>query len=546
MALKAVVSALLLSLLLPLVGAGGSGASGGSSPEFGMDGTPSFAEYPLPSDLPSVDGAGEPTIGIPWNTDHVFFQAFTNTYRCAFDNATIAALSCDDVTPSFSRINLDPMLIADPITGRIFQGGLDGPCSVMGVSDDDGQTWLPSRNMCSGHQFDHQSIGTGPWSVVAAETPARNLVSTRSTYYCSQGELVSGILVGPSVTGPGAACATSLDGGFTWQPWTEVLGGCGSFHGHIRVSEVTGFATVPFARCTGGKAGYAYSADNGLTWSSASFPDSTEGKDLGFDPSIGFSYKSGWMYYALANDVGLHVALSKDDGRTWETIGNTTPGVTPSKWIDLAAAYTDPVTGNHLTFTTFTDVQAGDDDRAAITFMGTTAAGEKAFSDCDDKTKDLIWHYYIAQTFDGGQTWTITRMSEDPVQVGGIWDGGGGVACRNLLDFNDMDIDSHGRVVVGFADGCTGSCAKKYAAYANGTGPAPEPKDSRTAYGTLIRQSTGRGVFAKDDHQGGGMVTVTASQSATSDEKPVPAAPLALMLVALVGLALLGRKRLNT
>ena len=42
------------------------------------------------------------------------------------------------------------------------------------VSDDDGESWTPAGNMCSGPQFDHQSIGSGPWSSTSPDTPISN------------------------------------------------------------------------------------------------------------------------------------------------------------------------------------------------------------------------------------------------------------------------------------------------------------------------------------------------------------------------------------
>src|SRR5207302_10050348 len=74
-------------------------------------------------------------------------------------------------------------------------------------------------------------------------------------------------------------------------------------------------------------------------------------------------------------------------------------------------------------------------------------------------------------TYDGGTTWQTTDVTgSDPVQKGCIWLAGGSNTCRNLLDFMDAQIDKTGHIVVGFADGCTGSCATggpaNYSAYA--------------------------------------------------------------------------------
>lgn len=176
LARAALVCALLASLALSATAA----PFRGDSERFGLPGTPVFHPYPLPGSLDNANNAGEPTIGIPWDTDHAFFQAYTNTHKAVFDdNATEEgkpAVEWTDVTPAFTLVNVDPMVHVDPPSGRIFAGGLVGPCSLMGISDDDGATWTPAANMCSGAQFDHQSIGSGPWSATSPDSVARAAV----------------------------------------------------------------------------------------------------------------------------------------------------------------------------------------------------------------------------------------------------------------------------------------------------------------------------------------------------------------------------------
>lgn len=528
---------ILLLLLAPA-------ASAKPSVFFGLPGEPHFDAYPLDEDLPAnlasgPHGAGEPTIGIPWNTDHVFFQAFTNTYRGAFDDVNWQdgkpAVEWTDATPLVTPINVDPMIHADYQTGRIFAGGLAGPCSLMGISDDDGVTWKPAANMCSGPQFDHQSVGSGPWSKSAPDSAVRNLVYPRATYYCAQLALT--------------ACATSLDGGFVWLPFTEVLGGCGGLHGHIAVSEATGFAAVPHGSCAGPESptalqggtyvGFAYTDDNGLTWNSRVMPDSEDG--VGFDPDLAFSQESGWMWVAQADDNGIHIGLSKDEGQTWETLGGGMSGFEAASWFNLTGTFRDPLTDRPLVFGSFPDLEAGDDLRVALAFMGTTdPEGKDPFTDCSKKSDKNIWHYYLSQSFDGGQSWTTTRLWEDPVQVGAIWNGGGGDPCRNLLDFNDMDMDSNGRLHIAFADGCTKECSEKYAAWVAGTGEAPKGEDSRDSWGTVLRQTTGRGLFASEDFP---MVESTTTATNAPDEDEAIPAPELVFAAAAVAIAFVLRRR---
>jgi hypothetical protein len=75
----------------------------------------------------------------------------------------------------------------------------------------------------------------------------------------------------------------------------------------------------------------------------------------------------------------------------------------------------------------------------------------------------------------------------------------GGTTCgndRNLLDFIDATIDSHGRVEVAFADGCIGACV---------TDPSVNNHD---AYATIARQSSGSPLLSAYDP-----ATVTATKS---------------------------------
>ena len=514
---------------------------------FGASGEPRFHPYYIPEDLPSAHGAGEPTIGIPWNTDNVFFQAFAKTHRASFDDAApvdgVAAVEWTDVTPTFTPINVDPMIHADYQTGRIYAGGLAGPCSLMGISDDDGMTWVPAGNMCSGPQFDHQSIGSGPWSTTSPDSLARAAVYPRATYYCAQLALTS--------------CATSLDGGRAWLPFTEVTGPCGGLHGHISVSEATGFAAVPHGGCAssesptatgaGNFVGFAYTSNNGATWSSRIMPDAPDGD--GFDPDLVFSQESGWLWLAQADDAGIHIAMSKDEGSTWETLGGSTPGAEASTWLNLSTTFRDPRTGHPLVFGSFPDLEAGDDERVALAYLATTNPdAEEPFSpesdangECSADSDGNVWHYYLSQSFDGGATWTTTRLWEDPVQVGAIWNGGGGQACRNLLDFNDMDMDSQGRLHIALADGCTEDCAADYFAWVNGTGEPPKGEDSRDSWGVILRQATGKGLFAQYDIPDAFVVpTPQPTEEAT---EAAPGLPAAFLVVALAVAVAIGRRR---
>ena len=80
------------------------------------------------------------------------------------------------------------------------------------------------------------------------------------------------------------------------------------------------------------------------------------------------------------------------------------------------------------------------------------------------------------------------------MQRGCIWNGGGDNACRNLLDFNDITVDRIGRVLIGYADGCTGSCVDDPTANAS-FGPA----SAQDALATIARQASGKTLFRAYD-----------------------------------------------
>ena len=132
----------------------------------------------------------------------------------------------------------------------------------------------------------------------------------------------------------------------------------------------------------------------------------------------------------------------------------------------------------------FPTTVAGDDNRAAMSFLGTTTPGNYQ----DAANFHGVWHLYTAFTYDGGQSWvTVDDTPTDPVQVGSICTAG--TTCgndRNLLDFIDATVDKQGRVLVAYADGCIGACVQ--------SGP-----NSFSAYATIARQSSGKRLFARYD-----------------------------------------------
>src|SRR4029077_17554294 len=168
----------------------------------------------------------------------------------------------------------------------------------------------------------------------------------------------------------------------------------------------------------------------------------------------------------IQNDCTAHIAVSHDRGAHWVNDQN------------VGAPF-------GIINSTFPVVVAGDDNRAAFGFLGTTTAGDSSL----DTNFPGIWHFYIATTYDGGNSWvTVDATPNDPVQVGPVCNAG--TTCstkRNLLDFNGFDVDSQGRGLVGFADCCL-NCTNTSAS-----------SDSNGDQATVARQSGGPRLFSHFD-----------------------------------------------
>ena len=421
---------------------------------------PGFRDYAAPRDLSDdVNNAGEPSIGNSFRTGATMYQAYLSTFKVLFDKAGKATWSDVSATAANgcaagSTQSLDPILFTDRTTGRTFESQLTGVNSLTCYTDDDGGTWAPSTGGGIPSGVDHQTIGGGPFTAGGTGSlPTTDYPNT--VYYCSQ-DIAT------------AFCAASLDGGTTFGPGvpTYDLTQCGGLHGHVKVAP-DGTAYLPNKSC-GSTAAVAVSTDDGLSWQVKSVPGTTPGDS---DPSVGVG-ANGTTYFGY---VGA-------DGRP----GVATSGNRGDTWRDLQPVGSDLGVKNAV----FPTMVAGDDDRASFAYLGTTTGGN--YQDIDTFTG--VWHLYVSTTYDGGRTWvTRNATGADPVQRGSICTGG--TTCgddRNLLDFIDMTLDDHGRVLVGFADGCIDACSTS-------TDPADNGRD---AYATIARQSTGKTLFSKYDDAG--------------------------------------------
>src|SRR6266702_351480 len=417
--------------------------------------------------------AGEPSVGVNWKSPNsatgvTNFQSDLQTLFIKFDDSCPSngqkATWYNSAAPTSLFVDSDPIGFTDRDTGRAFAGELTltSPSCKISFTDTDGLDalgqptlagWSPSSGPL-GSGIDHETIGGGPYH---APIPSLPTPYPHAVYYCSQ-DLVT------------AFCLRSDDGGATFgPPVATYTSQCGGLHGHVKVAP-DGTVYLPNNSC-GGTGAVVVSEDNGLTWNIRPVQNATSHTVANAnlqDPAVGID-NNGLVYFAMANgDGSAVVAISDDQGQTWQNI------------YDVGAVY-----GIKNTF--YPAAVAADAGRASVAFYGSTTPGNGSANSFNG-----VWHLYVANTFDGGLHWTTTDITpNDPMQRGCIWAHGGADICRNLLDFFDMTVDSEGRVEVGYVDGCAdGTCAQA-ALTAKG--------NAYTARGVVARQSSGRRLIAAFD-----------------------------------------------
>ena len=401
---------------------------------------PTFDNYQPPFGYLRRDQAGEPSIGVNWNSNNVMTMHRLQASRTTWDDATSPPNPVENTGHIwFPRpmplvaTGLDPIGFTDSVTGRSLFGELSGNFTNGIISDDDFNTFInqPQQGQGVSSSVDHQTIGGGPPSPTAPIARQPNTSYPHMFYYAAQNIAL-------------ATVSTSTDGGLSWLGAVPAynLTQCNGLHGHIKVAPNDGTVYLPNKGC-GGKSGFARSTDNGLTWTVHKAPDSTAGNT---DPSIGIG-SGGRVFFAYAGgDNRPHVAVTDDRGNTWRND------------YDLGANL-------GITAAVFPHAVAGDNDRAAVFFLGTTSTnpGDPVG---DDATTAFAgtWYPYMAVTCDGGVSWSVIRADNDPLFPGVSNPVQQGVVCtngttcpagtRNLLDFNEMVVDGRGRITAVYADGC--------------------------------------------------------------------------------------------
>jgi hypothetical protein len=420
--------------------------------------------------------AGEPNIDANWFSGNTMYMSGTQITRINWDDTkSPPAATFKDVTPiGQAQVNEDAILTIDHHTNRTHAAGLLIGGSNISTSDDDGAQWTQDTFPVP-HSPDHETINGGPYHQPA---PAgTGIVYPDAIYYCSQN----------IIQAAGAFCGRSDTGGVTWNTSTLVFVGsdCGAIHGHVKVGP-DGAVYLPQRAC-GANQGMAVSFDNGVTWPIERVPDSSTIGLNSSDPSVAPAPDGKTVYFAYQDGFGNpEVAVSSDHGKdgTWSPSTN------------VGAPF-------GIKNTKFPEMVVGDTDRAAVTFLGTTMPG-------DDQSSTFAgtWYLYVAFTYDRGKTWTtVNATPNDPVQRGCVWMSGGSNPCRNLLDFNEITVDGHGRVEAAYTDGCTAACVTTNridASGCSGSAGASYTSTQTCTYGRLsavVRQQCGLGLFAAFDSE---------------------------------------------
>lgn len=448
---------------------------------------PTYQVFDPPSNL--GQRAGEPTVGLNWSTGRAMFIAGLQTLRVTFDDTKSPATATweNKSAPNTSVTSFDPILFTDWRTNRTFVSQLlPSKVSMMAFTDNDGETWTPSQGAGINSGVDHQTVGGGPY----AKNPDGSLKGGAIQRPGADGKFYPNAVYYASQDIGLAEIARSDDGGLTFGvavPMYDITE-CGGLHGHIKVAP-DGTVYVPNKGC-GGEQAVAVSEDNGLTWDVRRVPGSKAGRT---DPSVGIG-SDGTVYLGYANGDGTpRIAVSRDKGRTWENDQN----------VGFYAGIKNVV---------FPAVTAGDGDRAAFFFLGSETGGSQGTG--TDQTAPYFngtWYGYIATTYDRGRTWvTVNATPNDPVQRGVICTNG--TTCpsgtRNLLDFNDMEVDKQGRAVAAFADGCvTASCVQ--GTDKDGDGRLTRFDNDGARRAAIIRQTGGLGLFSAYDPKTETVVTTT-------------------------------------
>ena len=465
-AVTGTVTASLVTGPPPPTGGGGVGLGG-----------PEFAHYRPPTGLTTwAESVSEPTMGVNIGNNKAYMLFTLDTLEATFDDFTSPATATwRNLGRGGAPTTADPFLTVDQhrlpdgsANNRVWIAQLLAATSYMAHNDRaENTTWTRSLTGPGEiHGVDNQSIVVGPYPNNQKPPTARSDANyPHAMYYCSH-------------SGVNAFCSRSDDGGLTFntsRPIFPLTSGCNN-HGHVKVGP-DGTVYVPMNNTCEGAEGVSLSIDAGETWHYIKVPGTVSGR---WDSSIAIANDGKTIYYGYGEEGDDRAMIIKG------TLDKSDPAAPAIHWqtpaIDVGKAA-------GLVNIVFPTVVAGDPDRAAFIFHGTTTEGDSGDQSAFPASAE--WHLYVATTTDGGANWSLRNITpNDPTQRGSICDGG--TTCdndpddRNLLDFMDADIDGEGRILISYSDGCVDGCIASL-------------PNSYTARGYIARQTTGPRMYAEFD-----------------------------------------------
>jgi hypothetical protein len=380
----------------------------------------------------------EPTLGLDEDGD-VFFVGVPGA-GASIMRSTDEGKTWEDKSPNVAGVHshpitLDPYVYVDERTNRVFTIDLTVACSYMSYSDDKGESWITNPLACGRPVNDHQTLFAGP-PVVSPTVGYDNIV-----YYCWNDVATS-------------SCSKSLDGGLSWHPAgepafhpAEVEEGspgtrsCGGLHGHGVVGD-DGTVYLPKEHCQ--EPWVAMSRDEGRTWEHVRV--APRGTAIwGPDPSVAVDAKGNVYYLYIHKDRLPYLVVSRNGGYSWSK--------------PMMVGY--PGLGEVALAT----VDAGAPGKVAIAYYGTDDVSGKIDERKYDEAK---WNFYM--------TMSANVFDKDPVfYSGSMNDPRDAVAerecgprrCYDALDFIDVVVGPDGTPWTSFVDNCL-PCAPKNAPLTSG------------------------------------------------------------------------------
>ena len=376
--------------------------------------------------------AAEPTVAIRKNGTAFFVagafdslpeESPAQTARSEVMRSRDGGLTWQSVQPVLPAVtsepptNLDPFLIVDAESGRIFSIDLYVGCSYLLYSDDEGVTWGRNPIACGSFVNDHQKVFLGnPPPGLATTAGYPNVI-----YYCFNRVADS-------------SCGRSLDGGLTFLPTRQPAflgadgGVCGGLHGEP-VVDSQGRIFVPKGHC--GFPWVSISTDGGDSWTRVQVSEYLGAADQEVNVTVDAADNVYVTWQDEENRLP-YVAVSRDHGATWGTpLMVAPPGVVEVN---------------------FPAVAAGDAGRIALTFPGTTVGAR------GDLRRP--WNGYVVVSTNALDeeplfTWATVNAPADPIHRGNCGPG----RCGGMFDFLDIQVSAaDGDVWATAVDTCQGAC----------------------------------------------------------------------------------------